>query len=284
MPCSTAGSSTATPRELVVRTEDPAGLNSELVTAGVRILELTPVRPSLEEIVLAATESARRASGDPGRAPEHAAPPAHVGDHRRAERPAHPGGDPAGGHRPRPASGHRSPVPLGGADRRDAVPARRPRASCCRSSCRSRWRSSGGDAIAGEAQAGTLRYLLVRPVARGRLLVAKLASIVDVRRAGRAGRRARGLRRGPAAARRRTDDRGHEHLRHHPDPDADVRAHRPGLRLRRARHAGRRRHRAVPLARSPTRRSPPPWARSASWSPRRCCSASTRPTRCVPTC
>jgi ABC-2 type transport system permease protein len=36
----------------------------------------------------------------------------------------------------------------------------------------------GGDAIAGEAQAGTLRYLLVRPVARGRLLVAKLASIV----------------------------------------------------------------------------------------------------------
>src|SRR4249919_2210407 len=27
----------------------------------------------------------------------------------------------------------------------------------------------GGDAIAGEAQAGTLRYLLVRPVARGRL-------------------------------------------------------------------------------------------------------------------
>src|SRR6187200_2733389 len=34
----------------------------------------------------------------------------------------------------------------------------------------------GGDAIAGEAQSGTLRYLLVRPVARGRLLVAKLAS------------------------------------------------------------------------------------------------------------
>ena len=42
--------------ELVVRTEDPAGLNSELVRAGVRILELAPVRPSLEEIVLAATE------------------------------------------------------------------------------------------------------------------------------------------------------------------------------------------------------------------------------------
>jgi ABC-2 type transport system permease protein len=35
-----------------------------------------------------------------------------------------------------------------------------------------------GDSIAGEAQAGTLRYLLIRPVGRTRLLVAKLASIV----------------------------------------------------------------------------------------------------------
>ena len=35
-----------------------------------------------------------------------------------------------------------------------------------------------GDAIAGEAQAGTLRYLLVRPVGRTRLLVAKLASVI----------------------------------------------------------------------------------------------------------
>jgi ABC-2 type transport system permease protein len=33
-----------------------------------------------------------------------------------------------------------------------------------------------GDAIAGEAQAGTLRYLLARPVGRTRLLVAKLVS------------------------------------------------------------------------------------------------------------
>ena len=33
-----------------------------------------------------------------------------------------------------------------------------------------------GDAIAGEAQAGTLRYLLVRPVGRTRLLVAKLVA------------------------------------------------------------------------------------------------------------
>ena len=36
----------------------------------------------------------------------------------------------------------------------------------------------GGDAIAGEAQTGTLRYLLVRPVSRGKLLVAKLVSVV----------------------------------------------------------------------------------------------------------
>jgi len=34
-----------------------------------------------------------------------------------------------------------------------------------------------GDSIAGEAQAGTLRYLLVRPVGRTRLLVAKLVAI-----------------------------------------------------------------------------------------------------------
>ena len=35
----------------------------------------------------------------------------------------------------------------------------------------------GGDAIAGEASTGTLRYLLIRPVARTRLLVAKLVSL-----------------------------------------------------------------------------------------------------------
>jgi ABC-2 type transport system permease protein len=34
-----------------------------------------------------------------------------------------------------------------------------------------------GESIAGEASAGTLRYLLARPVARGRLLVAKLISV-----------------------------------------------------------------------------------------------------------
>ena len=42
-----------------------------------------------------------------------------------------------------------------------------------------------GDAIAGEAQAGTLRYLLIRPVGRTRLLVAKLVAVVRVRGARR---------------------------------------------------------------------------------------------------
>ena len=37
---------------------------------------------------------------------------------------------------------------------------------------------SAGEAIAGEAQAGTLRYMLIRPVGRTRLLVAKLISVM----------------------------------------------------------------------------------------------------------
>ena len=36
----------------------------------------------------------------------------------------------------------------------------------------------GGDAVAGESQTGTLRYLLVRPVGRAHLLVAKLITVV----------------------------------------------------------------------------------------------------------
>jgi ABC-2 type transport system permease protein len=37
---------------------------------------------------------------------------------------------------------------------------------------------TAGDAVAGEAQGGTLRYVLVRPVGRTRLLVAKLAAVM----------------------------------------------------------------------------------------------------------
>ena len=36
----------------------------------------------------------------------------------------------------------------------------------------------GGDAIAGESQSGTLRYLLARPVGRTRLLLAKLTTVI----------------------------------------------------------------------------------------------------------
>ena len=36
----------------------------------------------------------------------------------------------------------------------------------------------GGDAIAGESQTGTLRYLLIRPVGRTHLLIAKLITVV----------------------------------------------------------------------------------------------------------
>lgn len=36
----------------------------------------------------------------------------------------------------------------------------------------------GGDAVAGEAQAGTLRYVLIRPVGRARLLAAKLVTVL----------------------------------------------------------------------------------------------------------
>ncbi|MGB3184706.1 MAG: ABC transporter permease [Ornithinimicrobium sp.] len=36
----------------------------------------------------------------------------------------------------------------------------------------------GGEAIAGEAQTGTLRYLLIRPVARAHLVLAKLVTVV----------------------------------------------------------------------------------------------------------
>ncbi len=56
-----------------------------------------------------------------------------------------------------------------------------------------------GDAIAGEASAGTLRYLLARPVSRSRLVTAKVVMSLVVHRAGRRHRgRRRAHRRGVA--------------------------------------------------------------------------------------
>jgi ABC-type multidrug transport system ATPase subunit len=48
---------------LLVRVPDAAALNQRLVSAGVRVSEITPVRRGLEEIVLAATEPAAAAGG-----------------------------------------------------------------------------------------------------------------------------------------------------------------------------------------------------------------------------
>ena len=58
----------------------------------------------------------------------------------------------------------------------------------------------GGDAIAGETQTGTLRYLLVRPVGRTHLLLAKLVTVVAFVLLAVLVVAAGLLRRGPAAA------------------------------------------------------------------------------------
>ena len=91
----------------------------------------------------------------------------------------------------------------------------------------------GGDAIAGEAQFGTLRYLLARPVGRTHLLLAKLVTVGRLRAAGRAGRRRRLLRRGaPAPGSGAGDGRWHRQPeRLEPHPAAARRAH--GARHRR---------------------------------------------------
>ncbi|MCW2761761.1 MAG: transporter related protein [Marmoricola sp.] len=47
---------------ILVRADDPAALNQRLVAAGVRVMEMAPVRRGLEEIVLAASEAPRTAA------------------------------------------------------------------------------------------------------------------------------------------------------------------------------------------------------------------------------
>ena len=135
--CSTAGSSSAATARSSYAPTTPPTSTSELVTAGVRVTGLEPVRRTLEQVVL---ESDAR--HDPGRAGQAAAAAAHVGDHRRAQRAAHAGRGPA---RASPTSAR---VPA--ADRRSCPPcsptarcSRSPRwASCCRCSCRWPSRSS----------------------------------------------------------------------------------------------------------------------------------------------
>ena len=89
----------------------------------------------------AATGSGCGDCDDPRRAGQAGPQPPHLGDDRAARRAADVGRGAARGHRSRPAARHRAGVPVRGADRRHAVPARRARRSCCRCSCRSRSRS-----------------------------------------------------------------------------------------------------------------------------------------------
>ena len=139
--------------------------------------ELAPERRSLEEVVL----------GPPSRAGtavigvelrKLVREPAHLGDDPAARPAAHPGRHAAGRHRPRPAA--RAP---GRPSCRPCSPTarcsrwRRWR-SCCRSSSRSRSRSSPATRSPGEAQSGTLRYLLSGRSAAPGLLVAKLGGVV----------------------------------------------------------------------------------------------------------
>ena len=93
----------------------------------------------------------------------------------------------------------------------------------------------GGDAIAGETQTGTLRYLLVRPVGRTHLLVAKLLTVVAFVVLAVLVVAARLLRRGSAAARPGAGRRGHgqpQRIDAHPAGAGRPDGARAGLRHR----------------------------------------------------
>ena len=165
---------------LVIRSADPARVNARLVAAGVAVRELGPERRTLEQVIEERTSARRpgRSPGDAGRAGQAVRAAPHLGRDRPAQPAADPGLRAAGVDPDRPAPGTGAGVPVGGHRQRVAVRASPRWPSCCRCSCRSRSPSWPGDAVAGEAQAGTLRYLLVRPVGRTRLLVAKLVAVV----------------------------------------------------------------------------------------------------------
>ena len=114
-----------------------------------------------------------------------------------------------------------------------------------------------GDSIAGEAQGGTLRYLLVRPVGRTRLLVAKLVAVlaftvvaVVLVAGGRLPRRAAGAGRPAGHARHLADQR----LGHRAVGRAARAAHGAGDGFRRAVDARGRRAWRCCCRPSPTRR------------------------------
>ena len=146
---------------------------------------------------------------------------------------------------------------------------------------------TAGEAIAGEAQQGTLRYMLVRPVGRTRLLVRQARRGDGVRRADRAGR---GRRRRTSSASCCSATRTSPPPAPPASPAARCRPRSwsgrtaPGPGLRDALHARRGRGRAVPV--HGHRVAAGRGARHAwrCWSPPPCCSPSTPPTRCSPTC
>ena len=104
----------------------------------------------------------------------------------------------------------------------------------------------GGDAIAGESQTGTLRYLLVRPVGRTHLLLAKLATVVAFVLLAVLVVAAVSTPR-PPAARASSGYRNGESERLHADPAGAHLANRARTWLRDHLHARRCRGRAVLL-------------------------------------
>ena len=81
---------------------------------------------------------------------------------------------------PPPAPGRRAGLPRLDHRQRAVRRARRADRRAGRCSCRSRWRAIAGDSVAGEANIGTLRYLLAVPVGRTRLLAVKYAGDRDL--------------------------------------------------------------------------------------------------------
>ena len=172
---------------LVVRHDDPAALNAQLVAAGVRVAELVPERRSLEQVVLeltgSGTDRVDTARGGPGGPVVIGADlqlllrrrrvwlcwallcalPALVAVLLAATGLAPPPGRGGAFLSAVVTNGQLFPA----AALALVLPVFLPITVAI----------VAGDAVAGEASAGTLRYLLVRPVGRLRLLVAKLVSI-----------------------------------------------------------------------------------------------------------
>ena len=235
-------------------------------------------RRTLEEVVLAATTASadrfgvRRERGGPVIRVELVKllrQPPDLGDHRAHRRAAGAGRGAAGGHRPRPAAGHRARVPVGGADRRHAVPAGRARHRAAAVPADrggdhgrggDRRRGPAGDAALPAGATGRPDPAAGRQARRGH----------GVRRADRAGRGRDGVRPRDPAARRR--DRAATGPPACPGSSMStpelVGPHLPGARLRDALHARGRGRARCSCPRSPSRRWARPSARWRCWSRR----------------